>query len=90
MEETEQKLGKLVDNYLDGTIEKATYLQKKEELIKIKTDLYQKKSVLGHKGVTWNEPQTWGIETYLGRGREHLKFSIPWPKILQPSLPMEK
>ena len=32
------------------------YLQKKEELIKIKTDLHQKKSALGRKGVFWIEP----------------------------------
>ncbi len=52
----EKKLNILVDSYLDGTIEKSTYLQKKEELIKIKIDLHQKKSALGRKGETWIEP----------------------------------
>ena len=54
--DAEQKLNKLVDSYLDNTIDKATYLQKKEELIKIKTDLFQKKSALERKGIAWIEP----------------------------------
>ena len=56
LKETEFKLDKLVNAYLDGTIEKDIYLVKKEELIKTKTDLRQRKSDLGHKGNVWIEP----------------------------------
>ena len=40
IKETEQKLDKLVNAFLDGIIEKETYLVKKNELIKTKTDLF--------------------------------------------------
>ena len=56
MQDTELKLNKLVDSYLEGTIEKETYLLKKEELIKIKTDLFSEKSDFGRKGISWIEP----------------------------------
>ena len=39
IKETETKLDKLVNAFLDGSIEKETYLVKKDELIKTKTDL---------------------------------------------------
>ena len=55
-QEADQKLDKLVDSYLDGTIEKETYILKKDELIKQKSDFNQKKSDFGRKGVTWIEP----------------------------------
>ena len=54
--DTEQKLDKLVNAFLDGSIEKETYLVKKEELIKIKTDLAERKSDFGRKGNNWFEP----------------------------------
>ena len=55
IKETDEKLDKLVNAFLDGTIEKETYLQKKDELIKTKTELLQKKSDFGRKGNNWNE-----------------------------------
>ncbi len=55
-QEIEQRLNKLVDSYLDNTIEKSIYLLKKEELIKTKADLHQKRSALRRKGVLWIEP----------------------------------
>ncbi|MBU1663082.1 recombinase family protein, partial [Patescibacteria group bacterium] len=39
IKEAEMKLDKLVNAFLDGSIEKETYLVKKDELIKTKTDL---------------------------------------------------
>ena len=36
-------LDKLVNGFLDGTIDKETYLVKKDELIKTKTDLQERK-----------------------------------------------
>ena len=54
--ETENKLSKLVDEYLEGNIEKDIYLIKKDELVKTKTDLNRKRSDFGRKGNNWIEP----------------------------------
>ena len=54
--ETEQRLDKLINSFLDGTIEKSAYLKKKDELIKLKMELIQKKSDFGQKGKLWLEP----------------------------------
>lgn len=60
IKETEQKLDRLVNVFLDGSIEKETYLVKKDELIKTKIDLNKKKSDFGRKGNNWIEPlQNW-------------------------------
>ncbi len=56
LHETERKLDTLVNGYLDGTIEKDTYLNKKEELVKTKTALLGKKDDFGRKGQSWIEP----------------------------------
>ena len=56
IKETDEKLDKLVNAFLDGTIEKETYLTKKDELIKTKTELLEKKRDFGRKGNNWNEP----------------------------------
>ena len=54
--ETEVKLDRLVNAFLDGSIEKETYLAKKDELITTKTDLQRRKSDFGQKGNNWIEP----------------------------------
>ena len=54
--ETEQKLDKLVNAFLDGSIEKEIYLVKKNELIHTKTALLEKKDDFGRKGNNWVEP----------------------------------
>ena len=56
IKEVEEKLDKLVNAFLDGTIEKETYLTKKDELIKTKTELLERKRDFGRKGNNWNEP----------------------------------
>jgi len=56
IKETDEKLDKLVNAFLDGTIEKETYLIKKDELVKLKTELLEKKRDFGRKGNNWNEP----------------------------------
>jgi len=56
IKETEQKLDKLVNAFLDGSIEKETYLAKKDELIKTKTDLNRRRADFGRKGNNWIEP----------------------------------
>ena len=63
IKETEQKLDRLVNAFLDGTIEKETYLAKKDELIKTKTALLEKKGDLGRKGNNWIEPLREWIKT---------------------------
>src|SRR3989339_1675257 len=56
IKETEIKLDRLVNTFLEGNLEKEIYLQKKDELIKTKTDLNSKKSDFGRKGSYWIEP----------------------------------
>mgnify|MGYP001604630505 CR=1 FL=1 len=56
VKETDEKLDKLVNAFLDGTIEKETYLVKKDELVKLKTELLERKRDFGRKGNNWNEP----------------------------------
>ena len=56
IKETEQKLDRLVNAFLDGSIEKEIYLAKKDELITTKTDLQRRKSDFGRKGNNWIEP----------------------------------
>ena len=53
---TETKLDRLVNEFLDGTIEKQVYLAKKDELIKQKLALKQKKADFGKKENNWIEP----------------------------------
>ena len=59
----ELKLDKLVSAFLDGVIERETYLQKKDQLIKAKLTLQQKKADFGQKGNFWIEPLREWIKT---------------------------
>jgi len=69
---TDEKLDKLVNTFLDGDIEKETYLKKKEELIKIKKDLCEQKSDFGRKGNNWIEP----LKEWVYSAREAEKLAI--------------
>ena len=63
IEETKQKLDKLVSGYLDGIIEKDIYLQKKENLIKTKIALEAKKNDFRREKRNWLEPlKNWILE----------------------------
>ena len=63
IEETKQKLDKLVSGYLDGIIEKEIYLQKKEDLIKTKIALEAKKEDFRKGKRNWLEPlKNWILE----------------------------
>jgi site-specific DNA recombinase len=64
--DTEEKLDKLINAFLEETIDKDSYLKKKEELIKLKTELLQKKSDFGQKGKFWVEPLKKCIESAHG------------------------
>ena len=55
--EIKQQLDKLVNAFLDNTIDKETYLVKKEELMTLKTTLHEKKTAFGRRKVSErNEP----------------------------------
>ncbi len=54
--EVEERLDKLINAFLDDLIDKETYLNKKNELIKTKTGLLQKKKGFGKKTNSWIEP----------------------------------
>ena len=56
IKDTDEKLDKLINAFLDGTVEKETYLIKKDELVKAKTELLERKRDFGRKGNNWNEP----------------------------------
>jgi hypothetical protein len=49
LSETQAKLDRLVSGFLDGIIDKESYLQKKDELIKQKINLEDKQSDLGKR-----------------------------------------
>ena len=63
IKEAETKLDKLVNAFLNGSIEKETYLVKKDEFIKTKTDLNKRKSDFGRKGNNLIEPLREWIKT---------------------------
>ncbi|MHB8403699.1 MAG: recombinase zinc ribbon domain-containing protein, partial [Bacteroidia bacterium] len=63
LKEIEQRLDKLINSFLDGTIEKSAYLKKKDELVKLKTEIIQKRVDFGQKGKLWNEPLRDWLET---------------------------
>jgi len=54
--ETQAKLDKLVDAFLDGMIDKNIYLVKKDELINQKTSFLQEKKDFRQKNRSWFEP----------------------------------
>lgn len=69
----DEKLDKLINAFLDGDIEKDTYLKKKEELIQTKKDLCEQKSDFGRKGNNWIEPlKEWILSAHQA---EKLAFS---------------
>ena len=56
IEETEVKLNRLLDGYLDQVIEPEIYKQKKNELFDEKLSLEEKKSQIQKNGTVWLEP----------------------------------
>ncbi len=55
-QETEIKLNRLLDGYLDQVIEPEIYKQKKNELFEEKLMLEEKKSQISKNGTVWLEP----------------------------------
>ena len=56
LEVIDQKLDTLVNAFLEGTLEKETYLKKKAELIDAKAGLREEKVSLQARGAQWIEP----------------------------------
>lgn len=73
LSETQNKLDKLVNSFLDGIIEKDTYLKKKDELIKKKIELEQQQTNFGQRAKLWVEPMREWLETAHKAGK--LAFS---------------
>jgi len=63
IKDTEDKLDKLVESFLEGIIEKPVYLKMKDELIRTKTELLEKKKSFRRKGDFRLQPlRDWIIE----------------------------
>ena len=69
LNDTEQKLDKLISAFLDGTVDKSAYLKKKDELVKLKTELSQKKTVFAAKGQFWLEPYRAWVKSISDAGK---------------------
>ena len=63
IKEIDAKLDKLVNAFLDGDIDKDVYLAKKEDIVRSKTELSQKKADFGRKGNFWIEPLREWVKT---------------------------
>ena len=60
-----EKLDKLINAFFDDSVEKETYLKKKDELIQTKKSLQQQKKDFGRKGNNWIEPlKTWILSAH--------------------------
>ena len=70
------KLDKLVNGFLDGIIERPIYLQKKEELIKLKMSLELKQKILAKTGNFWFEPMREFLETCQSAGEISLSSNL--------------
>jgi hypothetical protein len=73
LKETEQRLDKLINAFLDDTIDKSAYLQKKDEFVKLKLELIQKKADFGQKGKLWVEPLRGWLDTLQNAERLNTK-----------------
>ena len=59
----QSKLDNLVNGFLDGIIDKDTYLKKKDELIRQKVELEHRQSRFGQRAKLWVEPMRDWLET---------------------------
>ena len=66
--EVKRKLDKLVNSFLDGIIERDTYLKKKEELVIKKGDLEEQSKQFGDKAIIWLEPMMRWLEAARNAG----------------------
>ena len=71
------KLDNLVNGFLDGIIDKETYLIKKDELIRQKIDLEQRQSLFGQRAKLWVEPMRDWLESAQQAGKLALSEDYP-------------
>ncbi len=64
----EGRLDKLVTTYLDGHLEKDSYIKRKDELMKIKVDLHDERTNFGRKP-SWVEPLRDWVKTTCHAGK---------------------
>ena len=76
---TQEKLDKLVSAFLNGIVDRSTYLNKKEELIKQKIELEQQRKNFGQKAKLWVEPMRDWLEMAHNAGK--LAFSNDFEEI---------
>jgi len=84
LSDIQNKLDKLVNGFLEGIIEKDTYLKKKDSLIKQKIEIEQRQAGFGERAKLWVEPMREWLETAHKAGK--LAFSDDYPgmkKILE-------
>ena len=76
LSETQMKLDTLVNGFLDRIIERPIYLQKKEELIKLKMSFELKQKALAKNGNFWLEPMREFLETCQSAGKVALSTDL--------------
>jgi hypothetical protein len=68
-----------VNGFLDGIIDKDSYLKKKEDLIKQKIELEQRQAGFGERAKQWVEPMREWLKTAHKAGK--LAFSDDYPEM---------
>ena len=81
LSEVQDKLDRLVGGFLDGIIDRDSYLVKKDQLIKQKIQLEQNQAGFGEGASLWVEPMKEWLETAHKAGK--LVFSDDYPKMKQ-------
>jgi site-specific DNA recombinase len=79
--EIQDKLDRLVGGFLNGIIDRGTYLKKKEQLIRQKIRLEQEQADFGEGANQWVEPMREWLETAHKAGK--LAFSDDYPQMKQ-------
>ena len=74
--EVEERLDKLINAFLDDLIDKDTYINKKNQLVKTKADLIQKKKGFGKR-------QTIGTNRRLLDKKVLLQWEKPWEILVE-------
>ena len=81
METVQGKLDNLVNGYLEGLIDRATYQRKKDELIRQKIGIEGRQACFGERASRWVEPMREWLETAHKAGK--LAFSDDYPGMKQ-------
>jgi DNA invertase Pin-like site-specific DNA recombinase len=79
LSDIQNKLDKLVNGFLEGIIEKDTYLKNKDALIKQKIEIEHRQAGFGERAKLWVEPMREWLETAHKAGK--LAFSDDYPEM---------